>query len=367
MARIKMIIADTDAAYLNSLSDFLIASYPQVFEVVTFSKLEYLQSYLSSQENSGVLLITPELVKPDFADPELMQILLSANPGSVETGTKQIFKYLQGPELVQSILKLFSEGEDHMPMTLTACPKKTKVVAVYSPAGGVGKTTVAVGCSLQTAWEGNSVFYLNLENMPSTELFFATEAEGGLSTVFFYLQERKKNMNLKIEALKKTDPHCQIHYFAPVDSVLDLGEELGEQLTALIQILRNSGVYDYVFIDLSSQINANNLAIMEASDVVLLISTAEPTCQIKVKLWQSELTRWVARSNSSIMERIFPVWNKWEPDSQVAGEVLIGGKESLAKIPRVSDLLLPFENHFRLDLNGPFGTALYQVRESFKT
>ena len=365
MARIKIIIADTDAAYVSSLGDFLIASYPRVFEVASFSEREYLEQYLTAQESTGILLITPEMVKPNSANSELMQILLISTPGIAAPGVRQVFKYLKGPELVQHILKIYSECEETITATLSA--KKAKVVAVYSPTGGVGKTTLAVGCSLQTAWEGNSIFYLNLENMPSTEMFFDSCAGGGLSTALYYLQEKKKNLNLKIAALKKTDSHSQIHYFTPTDSVLDLWEDLEDALTKLIQLLRDSGSYDYIFVDLSSQFSANNIAVLEASDVVLLISTPEPISQLKVKLLQTELTRYKARSNSCILERIYLVWNKCEPGSNWDTQVLIGGREPLAKIPKVSGLLLPHGELFRLDLNGPFGTALYQVRTSFKS
>lgn len=365
MARIKIIIADTDAAYVSSLGDFLIATYPLVFEVVSFSRREYLERYLLAQESTGILLIIPELVKPDFAHPGLMQILLEATPSTTEPGIRRVFKYLKGPDLVQHILKIYSECE--ATVITTSSSKKAKVVAIYSPAGGVGKTTLAVGCSLQTAWEGNSVFYLNLEDMPSTEMFFASAAEGGLSTAFYYLQEKKKNLNIKIASLKKTDPHSQIHYFTPTDSVLDLCEDLGAALTTLVQLLSDQGAYDYIFIDLSSQFNPNNIAILEASDVVLLISTPEPICQLKVKLLQTELTRYEARSNSCIQERIYPVLNKCEPGSNWDAKVFIEGREPLAKIPKVSDLLLSQGELLRLDLNGPFGTALYQVRASFKT
>jgi len=364
VARIPLIVADSNKDYLDSLCDYLLSECSQTFEVISFSNSVYLEQYLAEQIRSGILLYEPAMLGFSLSENNLIHIRLSVTPILYKTKERQVFKYLSGPLLVQNILQQLSEAEiGNLPVL--AAVKKAKVVAVYSPAGGVGKTTVAVGCSLQIAWEGQKVFYLNLEDLSSTGVFFKADSGGALADALYYLKE-KKNPGLKIKALKAIDQQSKIHYFAPNGSDLDLGEEAAEPLRGLINLLKNSGDYDYVVIDLSSQLNTNNLAALEASDTILLVMTPEPNCQEKVKLFITELSRWSARQKSSLPERIYPLWNKWP--AGLAGEEYQNStvKEPLARIPWVDGLLLKQGEHCRLDLNGSFGTALYQVRTRLK-
>ena len=48
---------------------------------------------------------------------------------------------------------------------------KTKLVSVYSPIGGAGKTTIAANACINCAREGMKVFYINLETIGSTFCF----------------------------------------------------------------------------------------------------------------------------------------------------------------------------------------------------
>lgn len=363
MSRIQLIIADKDSEYLSSLRDYLLANYGQTFDVITFSQEEYLQQYLAEQRG-GILLVAPELQMDISQQVNLIQILLTAAPNSTDLKSGQIFKYQRGSELVQEILRQISEREQDF--TVISAINKAKVVAAYSPAGGVGKTTVALGCALQTAWEGKRVFYLNLESLPSTGLFFEPMLKEGLATVLFCLQDKKKKPALKIKTLINIDPGSQIHYFSPTESGLELEAELGNNLALLVNLLKSSGDYDFIFLDLASPLNANNMSVLEASDVVLLLSTLEPACRIKVELFIQELKRWAARYNSTIMDRIYPLWNKWEEEAWRETDTLIAGLEPLAKIPFDDKLLLVQNSRYRLDLNGKFGTTLYQMRDSFR-
>lgn len=361
MARIKLIIGDTDEAYTRSLADFLLAAYAQVFEAAIFTKPSLLKEHLLSREKPDILLLTPGFLEEIPAQADCLTVWLTSEPGLDLPDKKQLFKYQRGSRLVQELLRIYSSAENK-PAALPSPGKKTKVIAVYSPAGGTGKTAIAVGCSFQSAWEGNRVFYLNLENMPSTKLFFTSEGGEGLSAVFYYLRQRKNI--LKIEALKQTDWQSGIHYFSPADSVMDLWEDLREDLPELIRVLRSSGHYDYLFLDLSSQINANNLAAMEASDAVFLVSTGDPVARLKEELLWSELQRWSARNSSNLPERIYPVWNLWEQAGEDAETCCWYNGRPRLKIPRVKNLCLLQGDRLSLDLNTPFGSALYRLRSS---
>lgn len=384
MARIPLIIADEDPDFLHSLSSYLLEDYGQTFDVLTFSQVEYLDDYLTEQARTGILLISPAMLQTEtIMQPGLLRILLSNEAGQLEPKSRlgranpecgQIFKYLSGPELVKSIMAILSESENCLSSVLSTS-KKTSITAIYSPAGGVGKTTIALGCALQTAWEGKKVFYLNLEGSPSTGLFFEEVQGEGLATVLYYLQAKKENASLKIKALINTDLGSQIDYFAPTESGLELDEEGINALPELFNFLRNSCDYDLIYVDLGNEINTNFFRALDICDFILLINTPDPVCRLKVELFGAELKRWAARQKSTIIERVYSLWNKWEEVTPQEKELELNslnrpnsfiGQELPVKIPLVQDLLLVQGNRYRLDLNGKFGTALYQVRANLQ-
>lgn len=365
MSRIKLVIADEDTSYLHGLGNYLADFHAHIFEVAVFSRPECLKEYLAGQQGAGLVLITPELAQEELRLKDMTEIRLVSAAGDLESNSMQVFKYQRGPELVRKILQLYSEC-DNSPVPLASSSRKTRVTAVYSAAGGTGKTTLAAACSMQAAWEGKRVFYLNMENQPSTRLLFPSGVEEGLPAALYFLKDKKKSAPLRIETLKKTDPYCQIQYFSPSGNGLDLWEDMSEHLRALLEILSNPGVYDQIFIDLSSQLNPNSLALLEASEQIILVSTPDPVCQIKNEDCLGELERWAVRHNSPILERICPVLNKWEPELSQKDFQTIGGREYLGKIPWVPDLLLPQGNRYRIDLNSSFGTALYKLRTNMK-
>ncbi|QGS68934.1 AAA family ATPase [Oceanobacillus sp. 143] len=62
--------------------------------------------------------------------------------------------------------------------------KQTKVLSVYSPVGGAGKTTIAVNLSKQLALNNAKVFYLNLELINTTSLYFSSSEDNPSLQIF---------------------------------------------------------------------------------------------------------------------------------------------------------------------------------------
>jgi MinD-like ATPase involved in chromosome partitioning or flagellar assembly len=62
------------------------------------------------------------------------------------------------------------------------------VISVVSPAGGTGKSSIAAGCSILCAGRGMRAFYMDLEDIPSTEMFFHGDSRQSFSNVIYQLK-----------------------------------------------------------------------------------------------------------------------------------------------------------------------------------
>jgi cellulose biosynthesis protein BcsQ len=352
------------------LVDYLISFQAAKFSVNSFTEERYLLEYLQKCEKTPDIVLASE----DFYDKVrqnyqgLIIILVGGKTANISVACKTINKYQYGDRLVADIVKIYSE-EGAVNSSLSVQPlntKKTRIIGIYSPVGGVGKTTIAVGASIQSAWEGKNIFYLNLENMSSTPLYFTGEQNENLSQVLYFLKNKGKSLSLQIEGAKCVDPQYNINYFQPPDSILDFNEDVSEELTILLRELKGSNQYHRIFVDMSSEINRNNLAVLRACDDIILVAQQNMASTVKIKYMLNELQLIRARENWDIMDKFKLVINKYALGSAIdVDQITFDGQENLLKIPFVEGLTLIQGEVYRLDLNSSFGKAMHELLLNF--
>lgn len=364
MPKLHLIIADNDEAYVESIINYIINNYSQRFQVSSFTKEEYLLNYLSdNKRNVDILLICPEWYTDSIPKEKIYTpIILSGGMVINEIMDCEIVnKYQRGDKLVSSIMNCYAEKNPNK-YFIEDRDKKTKVIAVYSPIGGVGKTSIATGSSMNSAENGKSVFYLNLENIQSTPSFFYCESSQNLSNMLYYIKERKKNNTLKIEGIKCVDSGYNIHYFTPPDSVIDLNETSSDDIQYLIHQLKITNNYDVIFIDMSSNIDERNISILRASDRVILVLSQDDVSITKINSFMHELEILSKRNNLDISEKITIVLNKYKQNRNSEIEELdLNGKSIEVKIPIVNEPISFYRDSFRKEMKIEFNDAIEEL------
>ncbi len=360
MAKLHLVIADSDESYVESLISYLTDSYPQKFQVSYFTKEDYLVKHLSdTSKKVDILLVGPEL--SEYIPKDKINTMIILSDGRLPEKYRScamVNKYQTGDKLVSSILNIFSERNADE-VYIQSSNKPTRVIGVYSPTGGTGKTSIAIGSAMQSALRDMPVFYLNLENAQSTPLFFDCKGEQNLSHIFYFLKEKSKNINLKIEGVRIVDPKYNIHYFAPPESVLEFEEISPDELQYLINQLKELGCYDVIFIDMSSNFDNRNLAVLQACDEIFLVLTQDDISGIKLKTLISEMDIASPKSNANLNDKLTLIINKFNPmgPTQIEGLDILGKPISL-RIPKVSSLLTRQSDKYVINLNNNFGEAL---------
>lgn len=373
MSRIKMLIFVRDEEYSKCLTDYLIHNCSQRFEVVAWSE------ELSYGENEpmntrvDILLLEEGLAIPARKSMEIGIVITltegkelnqenQLNQKNQEKQKNQgvINKYQCGTVLLNQVIRIYAENNPQHCIIPTE-GKRTKAIAIYSPLGGAGKTTIAVALSIQAAWEGKSVFYLNLENTASTYLYFDGVQENSLSNVLYYLKQTRGNITTIIEAAKCIDPHYGISFFKQPTSVLDIKESLSKEIGLLIQLIVGTGQYDNVFIDMSSCIEQNNLAVLDAADEILMVCTHEEISELKTSIILNEFEMLEKSKHYHILDKVHIVMNKCEgsPNSEEGDKYC--GKNIMIRVPKVTGLMISHGSKLRPDLNCALGTAIHSI------
>jgi cellulose biosynthesis protein BcsQ len=312
--------------------------------------------------SADILLVEEDLIisVKKSREAKLVITLTELTPPYQEN-EKSINKYQCGDVLVNQVLSIYAQNNPQAYIIPTE-GRQTKVIAIYSPLGGAGKTTIAVALSIQAAWEGKSVFYLNLENIASTDLYFDGLQENSLSNVLFYLKQTKDNTSARIEAAKCIDSHYRISFYKQSASVLDIRENLSKEIELLVRLLAGTGQYDHVFIDMSSCIEQNSLSVLDVADEILMVCTQDEISELKTRIILNEFEMLEKSKDYHILKKVNIVLNKYEGSLDIEHGDKYCGENIMIRVPRVMGLTMFHDSRLRPDLNGPFGTAIHCIQ-----
>lgn len=369
MTRLKLVIADTDEAYVENITGYFMLNYSQRFQVSSFTDKACLIEYLSDEGHKiDVLLIGSEMYSDEIPKENVATVILltSERPNSENNDHYLIDKYQQGDKIAGDIFNIYAQRDDADVINVKG-EKSTKIVAVYSPIGGSGKTTIATSCAIQCAQNGLGIFYLNLEDFQSTALFCDCRRGQNLSNILYYIKENSKNLQLRIEAAKCIDPEYKLHYFCPPESLLDLQESKPEELKALLDEFKNMSQYDIVFVDMSSSFDDKNIAVLDASDEILLVLPQDAVSDIKIDLFSNEMDILKKRKGLDFSDRINLVLNKYNSYMALEVEtVCVCDKSIEYYIPVVPGMMAIKGNNRLMDLQGNFTESIDELIERYK-
>ncbi|MEK3887603.1 AAA family ATPase [Bacillus sp. FSL K6-3431] len=274
MKKLQLVIVEADSLFLKSFSEYIMSSNLQSkFDVKLFSSSTSMNHYIASGQSYDILLVQPDLYNEEMQnDEKSMVVFLQETKENMENDIYSVYKYQPLNKMLSSILSAYYENHS----TFSGIARKgikTKVLSFYSPVGGSGKTTVSVNMSRQLALMGNKVFYLNLELLNTTSLYFQPQGDLPSLQILYYLKARPDQLLAKVEALKKFDDASKVDYFDLPPCPDEMMSITKDETKRLIQALIETENYDYILIDLDSAIHERiEAAIEESNQVIWLLN-----------------------------------------------------------------------------------------------
>ncbi|MCI9349248.1 MAG: hypothetical protein HFF83_08485 [Oscillibacter sp.] len=277
--RIHLLIADDDQDYGEHLSRVLVERYADMFEVSSCSNAGQLAEILSHHKYDAALL-SPELAK----DVNLQGIripLLLWDGTSVEQkeGMDSLRKYQRVSTIAGEVLERFAEIAS---FGIAPSYSKAQITVVWSPAGGVGKTTAALAYAAQKVSKGQRSVYLDLEPFSSLPAFF-TENGKSISTIFEKLDERAE---LALQSIRQEDSGSGIYYFCRPDNYEDISILTEEDIVRLAGAAAVEA--DELIIDLGAGYDRRIAALLNLADTVLFVIDGSKLCQTKWEQFQTQ-------------------------------------------------------------------------------
>lgn len=280
MNKVKIVLFTSDAAYAEHFSNFM--RNPEnnsKFSTKIFTEENTFKENIRNQKQH-ILLTDYNLDAEETVNFDKV-IKLSEDKSNELEKEIVVFKYQPLNELLSQVLSIYYETNGKLEATVNG-DEKDSVISFYSGSAGSGKTLLSLCLAKYLTMQKKQVFYLNLEQLHTTYLFFKEDKQSS-TEIFYYLKNNADKLMAKIESLKSHDSLTNIDYFTfPV-----LPEEMEliteEQIKLLIQSLKDTQEYDYIIIDLDSSIHERNRTAMEISDEVFWVLSSSETCMARSK------------------------------------------------------------------------------------
>ena len=313
MYKLKLLVADVDTGYLEKLIQYINSEFSSRLKVMSFSRADLLTEYLASNSESiDILLVHPAFLQQ--ADDKLftrVRFIAALTEGSLDCcmeGVKSLNKYQPGERLVNQLIQLYSE-RNGIASEIAAGARETRIISVYSPAGGVGKTSLATGLCFKLSEMGKSVLAVSLEATCSMVSTLPSTGNDAFTYVLLSLTENADILPVTVEAFKTRDYVNNFDFLEPPDNFLELMALGKSGVKTFLEKLKGAGNYDFIIMDTDSGADGKVLTALESSDGVILVEAPDAIYTYKIKVFLEQLGR-SGTPAKSITDKIVRVTNQ---------------------------------------------------------
>ena len=260
MGKKRIILADTDYDYLALLEQKFAEELMDHAQLEIITDAEYFEGLFSKLQQIDILVVSENLYTDELKKHRIQQTFVLTE-GKTErkinrSGVEFLFKYTSTNQIYNRVI------------TGVKPPEKTKTLLVYSPIGGCGKTTIALGLCAGLSKQYKKVLYIDAEYMNTFQCYMNNP--GYLPEDAY--QEWMSPSSDFYERIKKyirSEDFDYIPPFAYALSVLGIGISAFQDL---IESVKESGDYEYIIIDTDSVFYGAKAALMECADKIILLT-----------------------------------------------------------------------------------------------
>jgi len=281
--RIKLLIGTGDPDYSEHLSSSISKHHADVIDATVCGTPERVRDALKARKYDAALLEAAMIEGADISQITLPLLLTTEDDrgAGMLPELKEIKKYQRISSIVADVLeqcaRVSSYGRSH---DVT----RARITAVWSPAGGVGATAVALAYAAKKASEGKQTLYLNLEPFSSVPAYF-DETGKSISSVFEMLDSKEGDAQMLIRGIQRQDA-CGITYFCRPVNFDDMNVLSAGNISSLIGAC--AGVTDELVVDLSCVCDERTRRVFDIADRVYLVTDSTRTALVKVSQFATQ-------------------------------------------------------------------------------
>lgn len=329
---IKLAIADRDGEYIDRLLNVL-AEYKDL-NLSVYTDREGFEKALEGKY-FDIVLFSPSVCSGQISlKKSTMGIVLREDSVEVPEECRefpQIEKYQRISRIYKKILEFYAEvcGD-----TGTETGRGQAVtIGFFSPAGGTGKTTLALAAATKLSMQGYKTFYMNFEDIPSEDCYLPQTGEKGMSEMLNCLGT-EVNFKVKMQGLLQTKTE-NLYYLNHFNTPNDIYEMEAEEAGELVASIVKTGLFDFIIIDMGISIDSKNLKIFGEADKLVIVE--KPDTMTAKKMERFLMQTHIIKEYGSKMVRVLNC--NIGRGSSIGSEIPLLGTVSMVQNPDAAHLI----------------------------
>ncbi len=282
MKSTELWVADSERAYTEAFMEYVNLKKSHLFRVRLCTEKEQLVRALAEEEVE-ILLITADWYEEckDFIQ---NRCLIFFSNGSLprELGNcPAVYKYQSAENILREVMYYFSEREPDKAY-LPAVRQENRVIGVYSPIGGIGKTVFALTLG-QIIAEKQKVLYLNMEECSGLSEFMGG-SRWNLSDLIYFLRQNKAQFLYRLNSMVRNLDHMD--YIPPCESYVDFCQVTAEEWQRLLYLIRTQSAYDLILLDIGN-VMGHEVELLRQCDGIYVPVREDFFSRSKISQWEN--------------------------------------------------------------------------------
>lgn len=270
MAKPRVIIADEDVNYIIPLQFKFVTDFFNKIDLEIITEREYFDEFFSKPQNAEVLIISDALYDSSIQRHNIQNIFVMMEQydegGTGELNVNQLFKYTSIKEIFNEIV-----GKSAGALNIAAVEKKeTQVVLVTSAAGGVGKTTVAMGIAACLAQNYKRVLYINVSRLQCFQNLFDNHTSLTSPEVYSKLMNQQEDVYDEIKHVIRKEIFSYLPAFKA--SLMSLGLDYAVYKKIILSAQRSND-FDYIVVDVENTFDEQFIELLDLANKVIIVTT----------------------------------------------------------------------------------------------
>ncbi|MCD8299917.1 MAG: AAA family ATPase [Clostridiales bacterium] len=310
MKKVRIIIADTDVNYILALQLKFIEEFDGKANLEVITDRDYFKKLFSSPQTAQVLVFSEDMYDPSLHKHNIAHLFqLTEEADGSRTGELDIdciYKYSSIPEIFNVVI-----GKCADVLHSGAKEKKvSQIVVVTSAAGGVGKTTVAMGLCAALSRSYKKVLYIDAERLQTFQFLLRSKEPLSGDIPCRELTEAGCVSYQKIRKLIRKEEFAYLPPFRA--ALLSLGVS-PDVFGRIAKSAKLSGEYDYVVVDTDSVFDENKAGLIDIADKVIVVTRQNLASVTATNVF-------TANVNGIDGDKYLLLCNDYDPDAENAAE-----------------------------------------------
>jgi MinD superfamily P-loop ATPase len=268
----KLVIIDTDYEYLRSIEEDLIRRYAQSVDMHILTDQAYIDEYFSTKQEIDVLIVDQNNYGEYLQEHSIRQTFLMlpeiALDLDIPLNVRPMVKYLPKEELFRAISETFGRFDAEAKPDPARKTRTTRVIAVFSPIGGCGKSLVSMGLARKLDRLDQKTLFVGCDDVQSFASFFDI-SEFADDRLAEKLREPDEDTYWTVTQNIESGEFQYLKPFARVPHALGVGRT---QWGPFITMMREKKDYDYLVLDIGSRVDEASRALMDRADVIVMVT-----------------------------------------------------------------------------------------------